>query len=110
MSREERIAAALCQIAAGCTALADAVIATEPGPEPDEDRYRALIAEWGTRGLTQDESRDLFRRHGFAAQAIGGWARGRWMELREDGLRYLTERSIRLLGDPPDSTPIGGDC
>lgn len=100
MSREERIAAALCQIAAGCTALADAVTTAEPipEPEPDEARYRALIAEWGGRGLTQDEARDLFRKHGFAPQAMGGWARGRWMELREDGLRYLTERSIDLLG------------
>lgn len=100
MSREERIAAALCQIAAGCTALAGAVVDAEPDREPDGDPYRALITEWGERGLTQDESRELFRKHGFAPQAIGGWARGRWMELREDGLRYLTERSIELLGRP----------
>lgn len=112
MSREERIAAALCQLAAACTALAEAVT-TEPDPvpdpEPDEARYRALITEWGPRGLTQDEARDLFLSHGFAPQAMGGWARGRWMELREDGLRYLTERSIALLAPQPDRISIGTD-
>lgn len=101
LSREERIAAALRQIAVGYTALADAV-AADPAQPPEEDRYRAVIDEWADRGLTRDEASALFRRHGFAPQAAGGWVRGDWLEVREDGRRYLTERSRRWLrgGEP----------
>ncbi|WP_263654863.1 hypothetical protein [Nonomuraea aurantiaca] len=35
----------------------------------------------------------LFQRHGFAPQTTGGWARGDWAEIRDDGLRYLTAKS-----------------
>ena len=95
-SREERIAAALRQIAAGYTALADA-IAADPAGEPDENRYRSLIAEWGERGLSRDQASALFRRHGFSPQAAGGWVRGDWLEVRDDGRRYLTARSTDWL-------------
>ncbi|WP_431924702.1 hypothetical protein [Nonomuraea jabiensis] len=36
----------------------------------------------------------MFRKHGFSPQAAGGWARGEWREVHEDGRRYLTDRSL----------------
>lgn len=89
-----RIAAALRQISAGYAALAAAVSA-DPSEPPAEARHRALIAEWGERGLTRSEASALFRKHGFSPQAAGGWARGGWLEIRDDGHRYLTDRSLR---------------
>lgn len=116
MSREERAADALRQIAAGFTALADAVAAVpatgpatvmagepepvmDPAAVPIEERERALIAEWGERGLTRDEARALFRKYGFAPQAAGGLARGRRLELRDDGRRYLVPGPADRLRD-----------
>ncbi|MFB4297974.1 hypothetical protein [Actinomadura sp. NTSP31] len=90
----DRIAAALRQISAGFAALADAVSA-DPAEPPEEDRHRALITEWGEQGLTRAEASALFRKHGFSPQAAGGWVRGDWLEVRGDGRRYLTERSLR---------------
>ncbi|RZQ65160.1 hypothetical protein [Amycolatopsis suaedae] len=92
---EEKVAAALRQISRGFAALADAVAA--PPDVSGPDRYRAVMAEWGERGLTRAEVSELFRRHGFSPQASGGWARGDWMETRGDGLRYLTPRSLDWL-------------
>ncbi|WP_141578991.1 hypothetical protein [Actinomadura sp. WMMA1423] len=93
----EQVAAALRQIARGLTALADAISA--PSGQSDEDRHLALMTEWGRRGLTRAEASALFRRHGFSPQAAGGWARGDWMEVRDDGNRYLTDRSLAWLAD-----------
>jgi hypothetical protein len=39
------------------------------------------------------EASALFRKHGFAPQTAGGWARGDWIEVHDDGRRYITERS-----------------
>jgi hypothetical protein len=91
-------AAALRQIARGFAALADAIDADPTGATP-EQRYRALMREWGERGLTRAEASAVLRRHGFSPQAAGGWARGDWLETRADGLRYLTERSRCWLAD-----------
>lgn len=93
----ERVAAALRQVARGLAALADAISA--PPQQSEEGRYLALMAEWGRRGLTRAEASALFRRHGFSPQAAGGWARGDWMEIRDDGNRYLTSRSLAWLAD-----------
>lgn len=84
------------QIARGVDALADAV--TED-LVTKERRELAVLREWGERGLTRVEASALFRRHGFAPQAAGGWARGDWIESRDDGRRYLTQRSRRLLAE-----------
>ncbi|MDL4814820.1 hypothetical protein [Actinomadura opuntiae] len=94
MPQRDRVAAALRQISAGFAALADAVSA-DPAEPPEEARQRALISEWGERGLTRAEASALFRKHGFSPQAAGGWVRGDWLEVRGDGRRYLTERSLR---------------
>jgi hypothetical protein len=88
-------AAALRQIARGFADLADALDDTGPGP-PEDDRTAALLVEWGSRGLTREEASALFRRHGFAPQTAGGWARGDWIETR-DGLRYASARSLSWL-------------
>ncbi|MEO3785494.1 hypothetical protein ABGB12_19350 [Actinocorallia sp. B10E7] len=95
-SQAERIAAALRQIGKGFTELADAISA---GSEevPEAERHRALLTEWGDRGLDRAEASALFRRHGFAPQAAGGWVRGDWLEVRQDGRRYLTDRSFAWL-------------
>lgn len=92
MVRQREVAAALRQIGRGFEALA-AAIEEEGEPVSSEDRYRAVLVEWGERGLTREQASALLRRHGFAPQAAGGWARGDWIETRGDGLRYLTDRS-----------------
>jgi hypothetical protein len=98
MDRRHEIAAALREIAAGFEALARAVAGDEP-PPAEGVRERALLSEWADRGLSRAEASALFRNHGFAPQAAGGWARGDWIELREDGRRYITERSRRWLAE-----------
>ncbi|MEU6784485.1 hypothetical protein ABZ912_35265 [Nonomuraea angiospora] len=105
--QKDQIAAALRQISAGFAALADAISA-DPAQPPADSRHRALIAEWGRDGLTRAEASALFRKHGFSPQAAGGWVRGDWLEVREDGRRYLTERSLHWLaeqGAPDDAQP-----
>lgn len=94
--RTEEIAAALRQISKGFAALADAISA-DSGEPATESRYRSLIGEWGERGLTRSEASAMFRKHGFPPQAAGGWARGDWLEVRDDGRRYLTARSLQWL-------------
>jgi hypothetical protein len=92
MAERREIAAALRQIARGFEALA-AAMGREEGDAPAGVRELALLREWGERGLTRAEASTLFRKHGFAPQTAGGWARGEWIETRDDGLRYVTERS-----------------
>ncbi len=103
MSEAREIAAALRQIARGFHALADAIVADEAGVAAPGERERAVLGEWGQRGLTRAEASALFRRHGFAPQAAGGWARGNWIESREDGRRYITERSRRWLAEQKEA-------
>jgi hypothetical protein len=93
-----RLASALRQIARGFDELADAVVTTDEDAEGQ--RFRRVIAEWAERGLTRDGVSAMFRSHGFAPQAAGGWARAGWLETREDGRRYMTERSLGLIRDP----------
>jgi hypothetical protein len=93
--RAHEVAAALRQIARGFDALAHAV---SPQATPEDERVAALLRAWGRRGLTRAEASALFRQHGFAPQAAGGWVRGEWIEVR-DGYRYLTDRSHRWLAD-----------
>jgi hypothetical protein len=99
------IAAALRQISRGFAALAEAMV--HPAQEASrEERCRGVMVGWGKRGLTRAETSALFRKHGFAPQASGGWARGDWIESRTDGRRYLTQRSLEWLakqetGDEP---------
>jgi hypothetical protein len=95
-----RIASALRQIARGFDELADAVVTTDEGSQ--DDRFRRLVEEWAERGLTRDGVSAMFRSHGFAPQAAGGWARAGWLETRDDGRRYMTERSLELLRDDPE--------
>jgi hypothetical protein len=96
MDTHTEIAVALRQIARGFDALADAV-AGEADQAPAATRALAVLREWGDRGLTRAEASALFRKHGFAPQTAGGWARGDWIETRDDGRRYITERSRRSL-------------
>ena len=95
------MAAALRQIARGFEALADAVAGPSAGP-PEQVRTARLLREWGDRGLSRAEASALFRRHGFAPQTAGGWARSDWIETRPDGLRYVTESSRRWLTEQED--------
>jgi hypothetical protein len=97
MEHPEEVAAALRQIARGFAALADAVAST-PGQSPQQDRAANLLREWGDRGLSRSEASALFRKHGFAPQTAGGWARSAWIETRPDG-RYVTESSRRWLAE-----------
>jgi hypothetical protein len=98
MSTPNELAAAIRQIAAGLDALADAIVGKSDQPAV-ATRELAILREWGDRGLTRGEASALFRRHGLAPQTAGGWARGDWIESRDDGLRYITERSRRWLAE-----------
>jgi hypothetical protein len=98
MSAPNELAAAIRQIAAGLDALADAIVGRSDQPAAAM-RELAILHEWGERGLTRGEASALFRKHGLAPQTAGGWARGDWIESRNDGLRYITERSRRWLAE-----------
>lgn len=96
MENGSQIAAALRQIGRGFYALAEAVAGETTA---EGARELAILREWGDRGLSRAEASALFRKHGMAPQAAGGWARGEWIESREDGRRYLTERSREWLSE-----------
>lgn len=96
VGNEGQIAAALRQIGRGFHALADA-IAGETAAEGA--RELAILRDWGDRGLSRAEASALFRKHGMAPQAAGGWTRGEWIESRDDGRRYLTQRSRQWVAD-----------
>jgi hypothetical protein len=98
MGNPADVSAAIRQIAKGFEALADAV-ASAADERPEAKRALALLREWGDRGLTRPEASALFRKHGFAPQTAGGWARSDWIESRRDGLRYVTDRSRRWLAE-----------
>jgi hypothetical protein len=90
------VAAALKRIARG---LDDLAAAMAPDAElPEARRIADVLQEWGEQGLTRQEASALFRKHGFAPQTAGGWARGDWIESR-DGLRFLSARSRRWLAE-----------
>jgi hypothetical protein len=90
------VSAALRQIARGFAALADAVDGTS-AQSPERVRAAALLREWGDRGLSRAEASALFRKHGFAPQTAGGWARSDWIQTRPDGRRYVTGSSLEWL-------------
>ena len=98
MGPSQDLAAALRQIARGFEALADAV-AADPDQSPEPLRAAALLREWGERGLSRAEASALFRRHGFAPQTAGGWARADWIQTRADGRRYVTESSRQWIAE-----------
>jgi hypothetical protein len=98
MTDTGEVAAAIRQVAHGLMALADAVAgAVEQRAEPV--RALELLREWGERGLTRAEASALFRKYGFAPQTAGGWSRSDWIEIREDGRRYITESSRRWVAE-----------
>ncbi|MFD2354626.1 hypothetical protein ACFSTC_43165 [Nonomuraea ferruginea] len=47
----------------------------------------------------------FFQRHGFAPQITEGWTRGDWVEIGDDGLRYLTGKSHRWLEERRRASP-----
>lgn len=85
-----RVQSSLRLIARGLEELAAALGEQEAS---EDERTARVIGDWGRRGLTQKEASALFQRHGFAPQTTGGWARGEWVEIGDDGLRYLTAKS-----------------
>ncbi len=96
MRNQDEIASALRQIGRGFNALADAITG---GQAAEGQRELAILREWGDRGLSRAEASALFRKHGMAPQTAGGWARGDWVESRDDGLRYATERSRQWVAE-----------
>jgi hypothetical protein len=95
-------------IAKGFEELADAIAPASERPAAAE-RSLALLLEWAERGLTRSEASALFRKHGFAPQTAGGWARGEWIETRGDGRRYLGRRSREWLAQQADTSGEAGD-
>jgi hypothetical protein len=92
------LASAIRQIARGLDSLADAIDG-KSDQSPGAARELAILREWGERGLTRAEASALFRKHGLAPQTAGGWARGDWIESRDDGRRYTTEHSRQWLSE-----------
>lgn len=101
---QQEVAAALRQISRGFEALARAIGDDHSADDP-EHRYLAVLREWGDRGLTRERAIALLSRHGFAPQSVGGWTRGDWIETRDDGLRYLTSRSLSWLAEQDANRP-----
>ena len=97
MDNALEISSALRKIARGLQALANALEGEQPST--DEERYLAALRDWGELGLTREAASTLLKRHGFAPQAAGAWARDDWIETRSDGLRYLSERSLKWLAE-----------
>jgi hypothetical protein len=102
VDRNEDIAAALRMIARGFEALAH-TIAAPPRQAPEAVRAVSLLRDWGGKGLTRAQASALFRKHGFAPQTAGGWARSDWIETRPDGLRYITESSRQWLAEQEEA-------
>jgi hypothetical protein len=98
VSPPDELASAIRQIARGVHALADAIDGKSSQPA-EAARELTILREWGERGLTRAEASALFRKHGLAPQTTGGWARGDWIESRDDGRRYITERSRLWLSE-----------
>lgn len=90
------MAAALRRIARGLDDLAAAL--SQDSELPEAQRIANVLEEWGDRGLSREETSVLFRKHGFAPQTAGGWARSDWIESR-DGLRFVSERSRGWLAE-----------
>jgi hypothetical protein len=101
------VVAALRRISRGIDALADA-LAGGTSQLSLREREHAALVEWAERGLTRDEASALLRRHGFAPQTAGGWARGNWIELHDDGLRYTTDKARRFLAEKASHSPDSG--
>lgn len=104
MDNRVEIAAATRQIARALEALADAIV-DGSDRQPESVRARALLREWGDRGLDRRQASALFRKHGFAPQTAGGWARSDWIATR-DGRRYVTESSRRWLAGEEDDAHV----
>jgi hypothetical protein len=98
MTDTDEVAGAIRQVAQGLIALADAVAGVVEQPA-EPVRALELLSEWGERGLTRAEASALFRKHGFAPQTAGGWSRSDWIEIREDGHRYITDSSRRWVAE-----------
>ena len=100
MTRRQDIAAALRHIGQGFDMLAR--VLDDQTVAPPSARYLAALRAWGDRGLTRVEASALLRKHGFAPQAAGAWVRGDWIEVAQDGLRYLTKRSHAWVSEQGD--------
>jgi hypothetical protein len=86
------LAAAMRNLARGLT---DAALVLEGTPTADDETQRRvdLLREFDRpdgQGLTQAEASLACKRHGRVPLTVGAWARAGWVELRTDGLRYLT--------------------
>ena len=53
--------------------------------------------------MERDPHSEARKRHGFTPQTVGAWARGGYLEIRNDELRYLTKEGRRLRGKPQRS-------
>ena len=106
MGTPDEIATAIRQIARGLETLADAIVG-ERRQGSVGTKELAILREWGERGLTRAQASAVFRKHGLAPQTAGGWARGDWIETRQDGRRYLTERSRSWLAEQPEENEDG---
>lgn len=95
---EEQVRQALKKVAKAVDDLADAFGDSAARPDPWA-RDKEMIQEWSSRGLNAAEASALCARHGFPGQKVSAWCRGDWAEVRDDGKRYLTERTWRWMED-----------
>ncbi len=69
----------------------------EHDPASEDERTARVIQEWGLPRAHPEGVLGASQRHGFALQITEGWTRGDWVEIGDDGLRYLTGKSHRWL-------------
>lgn len=100
MADNTALIAALRKIGAGIQDVIDALDDEGGAEKTKTEREIALMKEFDRSpgdGLTQVEAVRACKRHGFAPQTVGAWARGGYLEIRNDDLRYLTKEGRHWL-------------
>jgi hypothetical protein len=95
------VIAALRKVAAGVQDLIDVLDSDSATTgKTQRERETALMKEFDRRpgdGLTREEASRACKRHGFMPQTVGAWVQGGYLELRDDGLRYMGKEGRRWL-------------
>jgi hypothetical protein len=100
MTDTTALIAALRKIAAGVQDVIDVLDNEGTDEKTKEEREIVLLKEFDRglgNGLSRVEAVRTCKRHGFTPQTVGAWARGAYLEIRDDGLRYLGREGRRRL-------------
>lgn len=92
--------AALRKIAVGVQDVIDVLGNEGAAEKTKKEREIALLKEFDRGsgdGLTRGEAVRACKRHGFTPQTVGAWARGAYIEIKDDDLRYMGREGRRWL-------------